>query len=153
MNLNLPTQPPPRPPGFIPRPIEGTARAERNARKPAKVQTIETPRRKFTKHETRETYKKCDKRCVDCGKGVGDKHEDGAPVKLHIDHQKPLKAGGTYDLHNLVLRCDRHNLAKGAIRDFAAERRATPSIDVKKENEKMVSKLAELVGKPEGAKR
>lgn len=55
-----------------------------------------------------EVYKINKGACRVCGKTV---KEDG--VKIHIDHIKPVSKGGSNEVENLQLLCERHNLGKG----------------------------------------
>ena len=48
-------------------------------------------------------------RCVVCGANPASNHS----VELHIDHIIPVVRGGTNDLSNLRMLCDRCNLGKG----------------------------------------
>ena len=52
-------------------------------------------------------------RCVFCGEGP---YEKGAKYckKIVIDHKKPFSKGGTNDLKNLQVLCEKHNLEKMA---------------------------------------
>jgi 5-methylcytosine-specific restriction endonuclease McrA len=49
-------------------------------------------------------------RCRYCDRSAS----DTSPVKLHIDHRKPVALGGTNDRGNLVTACSACNLGKGA---------------------------------------
>jgi len=53
-----------------------------------------------------EVLRRDNYRCMDCGAASSD------GVKLHVHHRKPVSAGGTDDLENLVTNCDQCNLGK-----------------------------------------
>jgi len=57
------------------------------------------------------------RKCVLCGKAAKDKHADGSPVTLEVDHILPVAQGGTNCESNLRAACNRCNLGRGARRD------------------------------------
>ena len=50
-----------------------------------------------------------DSQCRRCGRGVGDRHEDGQNVVLHVDHIVSKAEGGTDEVSNLRTLCSRCN--------------------------------------------
>lgn len=58
------------------------------------------------------------RKCVMCGKTAKDKHADGSPVTLEVDHILPVAQGGTNCESNLRTACNKCNLGRGARKDI-----------------------------------
>lgn len=132
MSLNLPTQPGPRPPGFIPKPAKGSGRSESKARNPAPEKP--KPERKGVSPKMRSDIMERDKyACTLCG-------QIGTPENpLQVGHVIPLAQGGTYDESNLRAECRLCNAAGGARRRNTPKERIAP--------DRIVKQLAAIVGK------
>jgi 5-methylcytosine-specific restriction endonuclease McrA len=124
--LNLPTKPMPACDGR--NPIAKPSKESSLRKKAAKREEVADlkraidgkgkPKRKPIPPKTRAMVLERDgRRCVICGKSVRDKHANGAPVLLEVDHIVPVAAGGTNCESNLRTACNVCNVGRGARRD------------------------------------
>lgn len=62
----------------------------------------------------RLVYERDQGRCQRCGRDTEPtKYHRGAGALPHVDHRQPLHRGGTSDIANLQLLCEKCNLSKG----------------------------------------
>lgn len=111
--LNLPKQPPPRPPGFIDKPVKGSGANERKARNPAppKVNNEKMPvDGGFSEGQKSRIMERDGFACLMCGFGAADGR------KLEADHVLPRAQGGRSVEENGACLCQKCNRSKGARR-------------------------------------
>ena len=66
-----------------------------------------------TKSKRQKVYQKTNKRCAYCGREIYETVPDNSPIKLTIDHIKPISQGGhKSDIGNLICACQECNCNK-----------------------------------------
>lgn len=124
--LNLPTKPMPKCDGS--NPINKPSKESSLRKKAAKREEVadlkraidgkSKPKRKPIPARLRAMVLDRDgRKCVICGKTAKDKHANGAPVLLEVDHIIPVAQDGTNCESNLRTTCNVCNVGRGARRD------------------------------------
>ena len=86
--------------------------------------------------------------CQLCGYKAGETYPDGEPVRLEVDHIKPLKQGGKTVEENLWTLCSRCNAGKKSLLDYPETiKNKILSVNLTEEARKILSELSLKTGR------